>query len=131
MLSLHQEAARVVGKVALPVVELPGAKEDLVVVARGEEDAVAVMPPPQLRLRLRLRLPLLSSGVLDGVEGAEGLAAARLETVQDPSQMLFDMLTDKENAMEVVGHKLKGNNGDFRVVAWDAAPLFADCHPKR
>lgn len=45
--------------------------------------------------------------------------------------MLFDMLADKENAMEVVGHKLKGNDGDFRVVAWDAAPLFADCHPKR
>lgn len=59
MLSLHQEAARVVGKVALPVVELPGAKEDFVVVARGEENAVAVvMLSPQLRLPLRLPLRL-------------------------------------------------------------------------
>ena len=57
MLSLHQETARVVGKVALPVVELPGANEDLVVVAMGEEDAVAVVML-SLQLYLPLRLPL-------------------------------------------------------------------------
>lgn len=45
--------------------------------------------------------------------------------------MLFDMLADKEDAMEVVGHKLKGNNGDFGVVAWDAAPLLDDSLPQR
>lgn len=61
----------------------------------------------------------------------EGMAAASLEAIEDLTQVLFHMLSDKEDAMKVVWHELESYDSYFRIIAWDAIPFISYRLPQR
>ena len=82
------------------------------------------MPPSSLRL------PSQCDGVLDRAQALEGMAAARLEAVKDRPQMLVYVLLHKQDTVEVVGHKLKSNNGNIVITLLYLIPAGGYCHPQ-
>ena len=139
MLALHEEAAGVVPQVVEPSLQLSLPQQQLVVEASGKEQAVGAVlgraPPRLLRLlscllRLLSCLLRLSRNILnrlDSLNGGEQPAvvaiAARLEAADDAAQVALHLLADEQDAVQVVGHHLKGEDFHLRVVAGDAQPL--------
>ena len=83
------------------------------------------MPPSSLRL------PSQCDGVLDRAQALEGMAAARLEAVKDRPQMLVYVLLHKQDTVEVIGHKLKSNNGNIVITLLYLIPAGGYCLPQR
>lgn len=121
VLTLDEEPAGVVGKIAFPVVELARTEEHLVVVVEFEEDAGVFGFTIGIGV-----LTLHSSVVESGEEGLEGVSAAGLEAVEDITEMKGEAVGDEEDGMEVVGHELEGDALQLRETGEHALPVVND-----
>ncbi len=66
-------------------------------------------------------------GACDGGEElAVGTVAACLEAAYDAAEVFFHLLFDEDDAVEMVGHHLEGNDFDLGVVAGNAPPFVMD-----
>jgi hypothetical protein len=52
--------------------------------------------------------------------------AACLEAAYDAAEVFFHLLFDEDDAVEMVGHHLEGNDFDLGVVAGNAPPFVMD-----
>ena len=57
-------------------------------------------------------------------EGAVGAVAASLEAADDAAEVFLHFLFDKEDAMQMVGHHLQGDDFDFGVITGYAQPFL-------
>ena len=89
-------------------------------------------PRSCLSFGVRSCLPLYYSGVLNlwvwkgSGELAEGLVAALLEAQDHLAKWYRHLLTNKEDAMQVVWHQLKGDDLYLRMVVADIPPTPAN-----
>ena len=55
---------------------------------------------------------------------------ALLETTKRNAQRLLHLLLDKEDAVQVIGHHLEGDDLDFGMVQWCRPPLVSNTLPQ-
>ena len=76
---------------------------------------------------MRLSRKGRDGGACDGGEElAVGTVAACLEAAYDAAEVFFHLLFDEDDAVEMVGHHLEGNDFDLGVVAGNAPPFVMD-----
>ena len=128
-LALHQEAAGIILQVVEPSLQLPLPQQQLVVEATGKEQAVGAvlgraLPLPSCLLPLQSCLLRLSRNVLNiGEQPAVMAVAASLEAPDDAAKVALHLLSDEQDAVQMVGHHLNGEDFHLRVIAGDAQPL--------
>lgn len=115
VLAFHQQAARVVGEVAEPGVELAFAQEQAVVVAAGKKQAVVAVVLWALSCLFCLLRPGRNRRNLAEHYAAVGFVAARLEALDGLPQVLVHSFFYEEYAVQMVGHHLQGQHFYFWI----------------
>lgn len=121
VITLDKKPARVVSKVAYPVIELTSTEEHLVVVFEGKEDTMLAI------LTIGVGVLTLHSRVVQiRMDGMKSMAATCFKAVEDVTDMARDVVSDKEDGVEVVGHELEGNTPQVGEASEHALPVGED-----
>lgn len=121
MLALDKKPARIVHDVAYPGIELSFPKKYLIIVVDLIKDAMTAILSVFI-----LMLTLFIGGVLIRAKCKVIMSTAYLEAVEYLTQGAGEVLCDKENAMEVVRHELKGDAFHLRYPCQHPLPVLDD-----